>query len=174
MTDTAAPLPAAIDGDAPRLPAGLHPVLPAYRWVLRVQLLLTWLPLVIGALVLDNFVLIDTPYGGLLSAVLGFLALAAVTLVPRRIHRRLGYRLSDRTLRIVRGWLFHTDTLVPLVRVQHLDVARGPLDKAFGTASLVVHTAGTHNSIVTLPGLAPETAEAMRAAIRAEIRTDWQ
>lgn len=174
MTDTVAPLPAAIDGDAPRLPAGMHPVLPAYRWVLRVQLLLTWLPLTIAALAVDNFVLVEAPLRGVLSVVVGFVALAVVTLVPRRIHRRLGYRLSAHTLRIVRGWLFHTDTLVPLVRVQHLDVARGPLDKLFGTASLVVHTAGTHNSIVTLPGLAPDTADAMRSAIRTEIRTDWQ
>jgi membrane protein YdbS with pleckstrin-like domain len=42
----------------------------------------------------------------------------------------------------------------------------------FGTAGLVVHTAGTHNSVVTLPGLAPERAIAIRDAIRAEIRAD--
>jgi len=75
-------------------------------------------------------------------------------------------------LRTVRGWLFHTDTVVPFVRVQHIDVTRGPIDKMFGTASLVVHTAGTHNSVVVLPGLAPERAAEIRDAIRAEIRAD--
>ena len=39
-------------------------------------------------------------------------------------------------------------------------------------ASLVVHTAGTHNSIVTLPGLSPERAAEIREAIRSEIRAD--
>jgi hypothetical protein len=73
----------------------------------------------------------------------------------------------------MRGWLFHTDTIVPLVRVQHLDVVRGPLDKMFGTASLVLHTAGTHNSIVTIPGLAPERATEMRDLIREHVRTDF-
>jgi len=59
-----------------------------------------------------------------------------------------------------------------VVRVQHIDVKRGPMDKLFGTASLVVHTAGTHNSIVTLPGLSPTRAADIRDDIRADIRTD--
>ena len=77
-------------------------------------------------------------------------------------------------LQVVRGWLFHTDTIVPLVRVQHIDVTRGPLDKLFGTATLVVHTAGTHNSIVTLPGLSPGKASAIRDEIRQHIRSDFE
>ena len=76
-------------------------------------------------------------------------------------------------LQVVRGWLFHSDTVVPLVRVQHIDVTRGPLDKMFGTASLVVHTAGTHNNTVTVPGLAPERANAIRDVIREHVRTDF-
>jgi membrane protein YdbS with pleckstrin-like domain len=57
--------------------------------------------------------------------------------------------------------------------VQHIDVVRGPFDKMFGTSSLVVHTAGTHNSIVTVRGLAPERAAAMRDVIREHVRTDF-
>ena len=65
------------------------------------------------------------------------------------------------------------DTIVPFVRVQHLDVVRGPLDKMFGTATLVVHTAGTHNSIITLPGLDPERASEIRDIIRQHVRSDF-
>jgi membrane protein YdbS with pleckstrin-like domain len=43
---------------------------------------------------------------------------------------------------------------------------------SFSTATLVVHTAGTHNSVVTLPGLSPERAAEIREAIRSEIRVD--
>ena len=92
---------------------------------------------------------------------------------PQRIHARLRYRLTARFLQVMRGWLVHTDTIVPLVRVQHLDVTRGPLDKMFGTSTLVVHTAGTHNSIVTLPGLSPERAAEIRDIIREHVRTDF-
>jgi membrane protein YdbS with pleckstrin-like domain len=75
-------------------------------------------------------------------------------------------------LQAVRGWLIHVDTIVPFVRVQHIDVTRGPLEKMFGTATLVIHTAGTHNNVVVVPGLAPERADALRAMIRATIKSD--
>lgn len=155
-------------GDAP-----LQPVEPGYRHVLRVRLAILWVPLVIGGLVLDNAVLAGTPFYGLASIAPLPIALIAGIFAPQRIYRRLRYGLTDRLLQVVRGWLFHTDTIVPFVRVQHLDVTRGPLDKMFGTATLVVHTAGTRNSIVTLPGLAPARAAEIRDIIREHIRTDF-
>ncbi|WP_260483345.1 PH domain-containing protein [Sphingomicrobium flavum] len=167
-------LPPSIDPLHPHLPEGMHPVERSYAWVLRLRLMMTWIPLLVGALVLDNTVLEEFPWRGTLSAVVGLISLAIITFVPQRVYRRLGYKLGDKMLRVVRGWLFHTDTVVPFVRVQHIDVARGPLDKLLGTASLIVHTAGTHNSVVTLPGLSPEKAIAMRDEIRATIKTDWQ
>lgn len=164
----------AVPEENPHLPAGMEPVEPAYAWVLRIRFIIGWLPPLIGALVLDTVLFEGEPFRGYLSIVVALAALAVIVIAPSRIHRRLGFRLGERALRIVRGWLFHTDTVVPLVRVQHIDVARGPLDKLLGTATLVVHTAGTHNSVVTLPGLAPERAISMREDIRAEIKTDWQ
>lgn len=167
-------LPEILDPSRPRIPAGMEPALPAYRWVLRTRLLTSWLPFVIGALVVDTVVLQTFPLQGYLSLIVGIIALTVIFLVPQRIYRRLGFHLGPKSVRMVRGWLFHTDTIVPFVRVQHIDVARGPFDKLFGTASLIVHTAGTHNSVVTLPGLSPDRAMEMRDAIRAEIKTDWQ
>ena len=154
------------------IPADLQPVEPAYRSALRVRAAIFWVPLFIAALVLDRLVLATTPLSGLVPALAGALALIAVIVAPNRVYRRLGYAIDGRLLRTVRGWLFHTDTVVPFVRVQHIDVTRGPIDKLFGTASLIVHTAGTHNSIVILPGLTPERAAEIRDLIRSEIRAD--
>ncbi len=151
----------------------LQPVEPAYRHVLRVRLLLLWVPLIVGGLIADRLLLAETPVYGLPSTALPLFALIALTFAPKRIYDRLRYGLTANQLRLVRGWLFHTDTIVPLVRVQHLDVTRSPLDKMFGTASLIVHTAGTHNSVVTVPGLAPERAADMRDIIRDRVRTDF-
>ena len=154
--------------------AQLQHVEPGYRQVLRLRLLVLWLPLVIAALVADNAALGDTPFYGLASGAVPLIAILVVAIAPQRIYRRLLYGLTDRLLQVVRGWLFHTDTIVPFVRVQHLDVTRGPLDKMFGTATLVVHTAGTRNSIVTVPGLAPDRAAEIRDIIREHIRTDFE
>ena len=152
----------------------LSPVEPGYKHVLRIRALVFWLPLSIAAIVADQLLLRPTPFHGVLSAVIPLIGLAAVTVLPNKRYRRLGYAVHPNLLQVVRGWLFHTDTIVPLVRVQHIDVTRGPLDKSFGTATLVVHTAGTHNSIVTLPGLAPDKASAIRDEIRQHIRTDFE
>ena len=155
------------------IPADLQPVEPAYRQALQVKAAAFWVPLFLVALVVDRNVLAGTPIPTLLLPLLvGLVAFCAIVVAPSRVYRRLGYAIDGRLLRTVRGWLFHTDTIVPFVRVQHIDVTRGPIDKMFGTASLVVHTAGTHNSVVVLPGLAPDRAAEIRNAIRSEIRAD--
>ena len=143
-----------------------------YLHVLRVRALIFWLPLLAGSVVLDRLVLAESWAAGLLPLAIAILAAVAVVIAPRRVFRRLGWRADGEQLQAVRGWLVHVDTIVPFVRVQHIDVSRAPLDKMFGTATLVVHTAGTHNSIVAVPGLAPERADSLRSAIRATIRSD--
>ena len=153
--------------------AELQAVEPGYRHVLRLRLLFLWLPLVIAAAVADQMLLADSPFHGLASAVPPLIGLAVIILAPDRIYQRLRYGLTERLLQVVRGWLFHVDTVVPFVRVQHLDVTRSPLDKLFGTATLIVHTAGKRNSIDTVPGLSPDRAAEIRDLIREQIRTDF-
>ena len=157
---------------APAIPAELQPVEPAYRSALRVRAAIFWAPVFIASLAINWMFLATTPFAGMLPGLFGAIGLSAIFVAPDRIYRRLGYAIDGRLLRTVRGWLFHTDTVVPFVRVQHIDVTRGPVDKLFGTASLIVHTAGTHNSVVVLPGLSPDRADEIREAIRSEIRAD--
>ena len=152
----------------------MQPVERGYINVVRARTLVSWLPLIVGAIVLDQAALDGSRWQGALSVGVPLAALIATVTAPPRIWRRLGYRLAPNLLQVVRGWLFHTDTVVPFVRVQHIDVTRGPFDKLFGTASLVVHTAGTHNSTVTLPGLAPDRAAEIRDLIRGHIRSDLE
>ena len=157
-------------------PAGeeLQTVEPGYVNVVRVRTVLAWLPVLVGAAVLDRAALDGSAWQGALLVAVPLAAAGAALLAPPRIWRRLRYGMQPTLLQVVRGWLFHTDTIVPFVRVQHIDVTRGPLDKLFGTARLVVHTAGTHNSIVTLPGLSPERAGEIRTLIRGHIRSDLE
>lgn len=151
----------------------LLPVEPGYKNVLRIRMAITWVPLIFGAIFLERAIE-DTAFYGLPSTAVPLIALITIIFAPQRIYRHLRYRLGGRLLQVLRGWMFHSDTIVPFVRVQHMDVTRGPLDKLFGTATLVMHTAGTHNSIVTVPGLAPERAEEIREIIREHVRTDFE
>lgn len=152
----------------------LLPAEPGYRHVLRLRWALTLLPVLVGAIAFD---LLIVPELGMASGIVTGLALLLIlwTLwrTPARQFAMLGHALGDDALRVVRGYLFHTDTIVPFVRVQHIDVGQGPVERIFGVAHVVVHTAGTHNSVVTLPGVDPATAHAMRDTIRAHISTDF-
>lgn len=93
---------------------------------------------------------------------------------PGRRYRAWGYRMDEEELRLARGVYTRVQTLVPLKRVQHLDIAQGPIERAFGVCRLILHTAGTANSLVVLPGLSRVTAEAMRGDIRARIRRELE
>ena len=152
----------------------LTPVEPGYRTVLRIQWAMLMLPLTAGAIAIDLLILRRNDLQwGFLSVAFALLALLTITVTASRQHSRWGYRLGADDLRVARGYAFHTDTLVPFVRVQHIDVGQGPVERLCGVAHLVVHTAGTHNSIVTLPGLTRADAEAMRDNIRRHIQTDF-
>ena len=53
-------------------------------------------------------------------------------------------------------------TSVPRSRVQHIDVAQGPLIRRFELAQLIIHTAGTEHATVELNGLAHDVALRLR------------
>lgn len=122
-----------------------------------------------GALILREAA--DLPPAVLLVPAL-LLAAYLVLVAPPKRFRSWGYRFDEEELRLGHGVYTAVETLVPLKRVQHLDIAQGPIERSFGVCRLMLHTAGTAHSLVVLPGLSRETAEAMRADIRARIRRE--
>lgn len=173
MSLTSAELFDTAEPDGNTLDSGLQPVERSYIQVIRIYTALILLPVLIGAGVLE-FALVGKghiEHGAILAPVLAFAAFILVFL-PQRRWRRWGYAHADEQLRVARGWMFRTDTIVPFRRIQHIDVAQGPIERLFALASLTVHTAGTHNSIVTLPGLTRSDAEALRNMMRLHIRRE--
>ena len=147
----------------------LTPLDPAFITTSRIATALGLLPFVIGAGVLEFAQLL--PPGSFLVPVFLVYAFVAYTM-PARKYRHWGYDMGTDRLRVVRGYMFYSDTIVPFGRIQHIDVDQGPIDRRYGLAKLTVHTAGNHNSTVALPGLAHADALAMREAIRAAIRQE--
>ena len=83
-------------------------------------------------------------------------------LYVRRWYQRYRYWLQSEGLFISKGVFWHSVTLVPNNRVQHIDIDSGPLDRRYDLAKLIVHTAGTRNASVSLPGLLQAEAVALR------------
>ena len=147
----------------------LNPLDPAYKSMLRLQLAIAALVLLAAATIAE--VAIPGWTGAVWIPAL-LLTTYALIRVPLRRYHATGFSLAEERLRVVRGIFFRADTVVPFGRVQHIDVGQGPIERVFGLSTLTVHTAGTHNASVSLPGLRHEDATAMREDIRAAIRRD--
>ncbi|UCC73451.1 MAG: PH domain-containing protein [Gemmatimonadota bacterium] len=68
---------------------------------------------------------------------------------------------ADRVL-IVKGVLWRSRSLIPRVRIQHVDTRSSPLQRWLGLNSLIIYTAGTRGADAEIPGLAAEEAERLR------------
>jgi hypothetical protein len=166
-------LPAQPLGDADDLDGAQTKLHPNYTHAVRLRTTLTAIPFLIGALLLETVVRKEglLPSGVIAGPVL-LTALALIIRVPSRRYNARGYQISADRLRVVRGLLFRSDTVVPFGRVQHIDVHQGPIERFFGIATLTLHTAGNHNASVSLPGLGEALAREMRETIRGHIRRE--
>ncbi len=82
-------------------------------------------------------------------------------------YRNWGYVVGDDAIYLERGVLTEVRTEVPLVRIQHVDSRRSAFERLVGLASTVVYTAGSRGADVTIPGLTPEAATALRKQLKA-------
>ena len=91
---------------------------------------------------------------------------AAVIVIIRlvlvgRTYRSWGYVEREDDLYITHGVLFRTLVAVPYGRMQLVEVESGPLERAFGIATVSLKTASVETN-ATIPGLPPEEAARLR------------
>jgi membrane protein YdbS with pleckstrin-like domain len=75
--------------------------------------------------------------------------------IRHRVHR---WEVTDDAVYTVTGWLTRTWTLVPISRIQTVDVTRGLLQQLFGLASVAVLTASSQGT-VRVPHLETDIAQ---------------
>jgi membrane protein YdbS with pleckstrin-like domain len=92
----------------------------------------------------------------------------AIGLVPELRWRRWRWEVREHEIDIRRGTLAVTRTLVPMLRVQHVDTKRDLLQQWLGLATVVFHTAAGSNEI---PALTVDEAGHVRDRIAALART---
>lgn len=143
---------------------------PNHVKALRLPAIITSIPFLIGALVGEVSAIF--PWPGVILGPVAVIAMFVILRLPLRRHMARGYQMSDDRLRVVSGIWWRSDTVVPFGRVQHIDVEAGPIERYFGIATMTLHTAGSHNASVHLPGLEEELARSMREDIRQHIKRD--
>ncbi|WP_254530310.1 PH domain-containing protein [Natrinema gelatinilyticum] len=113
----------------------------------------------------DLWVPVPSVFVPAVAAVVIVLAVVRVFVAWRR-YSVWRFDLRDDDLYIKRGVFTRIQTVVPYVRVQHVDSRRSPLERTVGLATVVVFTAGSRSSDVAIPGLTPARAEDLQEALR--------
>lgn len=109
-------------------------VLGALFWVVVVVLLEVFLPL-------------PTWVAVLLPVLVVVEAVVTIGLRPRLRYRVHRWEVTDEAVYTLTGWLSRTWTLVPVSRIQTVDVTRGVVQQVFGLATVAVLTASSQGTV---------------------------
>ncbi|SDY76160.1 hypothetical protein SAMN05661080_04525 [Modestobacter sp. DSM 44400] len=106
------------------------------------------------------------------ALVVGY-GVVAIGVRPRLRYRVHRWEVTDEAVYTLTGWLTRTWTLVPVSRIQTVDVTRGVVQQLFGLSTVVVLTASSQGT-VRMPHLESDVARrvAEDLARRAELVRD--
>jgi hypothetical protein len=109
-------------------------------------------------------VLLGLTAGTRVGVVMAAVAVVAGLAIEQILGRRFaswGYAERDEDLLVRRGVLVYRLSVVPYGRMQFIDVRAGPLERAFGLATVHMHTAAAASD-ARIPGLARDEAARLR------------
>lgn len=138
---------------------------PRYTWLCCIQVALLCLVIGVAAIVVDA---VSTELD--LHSVAGLLWLLAPILLLLLVFaavsaRAKRYSLSEHHMSFYSGVLFQQVAVQPFTRLQHIEITRGPLERALGLATLKLFSAGGAQHTLAIPGLPMADAEQLRGAI---------
>ncbi|WAA09251.1 PH domain-containing protein [Fervidibacillus albus] len=93
----------------------------------------------------------------------------SIFFAPKLQWRRWRYEVREQEIELQHGLFVVTKTLIPMIRVQHVDMEQGPILKKYGLATISISTAATTHAI---PALEEEEAENVRQIISQLARVD--
>jgi membrane protein YdbS with pleckstrin-like domain len=176
----AAPVPEDVSVGGPTAPrSALEPWPDTVAWrtvspkLITIELLqlATWTAILLIAAAIGWTLTGSSWFGLVVAALLVFAAIRVVTVI--RAVRAWGYAEREEDLLVRHGLLVRRLSIVPYARMQFVDVTAGPLERAFGLATVQLHTA-TAASDARVPGLAPAEASRLRDRLTAlgEVRAE--
>jgi len=104
----------------------------------------------------------------LLLALLGMLFMVVLVSALRRFAAE-GYAIRQHDILHKHGVWWRTVTAIPYNRMQHCEISRGPVESAFGLATLRVFTAGGSSSDLSIGGLPVAEAQRVKEYITSKI-----
>lgn len=109
-------------------------------------------------------VIFDFPYWVIAAAVIiaVLYSYLFIFLFPTLRWKRWRYEVREQEIELQYGVFIIKKTLIPMIRVQHVDTQQGPLLRKYQLSTVTVSTAATVHEI---PALDMEEAEALRVSI---------
>jgi len=147
------------------LRGGDLPWQPVSTRLVPVRLLLAAALLAVPLAAAITVALLVTPWVWWAAGAIVLVAAWLAWLVPRQVTA-ISWVELDEELVIRKGRLWRTLVSVPYGRLQYVDLHSGPLLRAFGLASIQIHTASPASG-GRLSGLPIDDAEALRARLAA-------
>lgn len=126
-----------------------------------VSSLFSW---IVGGGLITLAVLFDWPIwiiAGVIVLVLIFSYLN-ILFIPKLRWKRWRYEVREQEIELKRGVFIIKRTLIPMIRVQHVDTQQGPLLRKYQLSTVMISTAATVHEI---PALDMEEAEELRQSI---------
>ncbi len=128
-------------------------------WLLEASVISLFVSLVLSALAYEYT-------ANAVSFALMPLLVAAGAWYGLRRYANWGFEIRDDHLYIEHGVIKKVYSMVPFVRVQHIDTDRGPIDRMLGLSTLRVYTAGSKGADIKVPGLDREEASELQKKLR--------
>jgi membrane protein YdbS with pleckstrin-like domain len=142
-----------------------HRLSPAYRSLRRLTTLLVAPTIFSVAAILVGLITGRWWISAILWGIAAVIVAIRLVLVERN-WRSWGYVEREEDLYITHGVLFRSLVAVPYGRMQLVEVASGPLERAFGLASVTLKTASAETN-ARIPGLTPDEAARLRDQLTA-------
>lgn len=96
------------------------------------------------------------------AGVFVLIAFLLIYLFPKVRWTRWRYEVREQEIELQHGLFVVKRTLVPMVRVQHVDTEQGPILRKYDLASITISTAATSH---TIPALITAEADELRGRI---------
>ncbi len=96
------------------------------------------------------------------------LLIGLALLAARQYVRSLGWVRTDDYICFRRGWLWKTIAIVPVAKVQAVELQESPFDRRWAMASVSVDTAGAGAHRIDVPYLSRDVAERLRTTLLAD------
>lgn len=118
--------------------------------------------LIIGV---PSYILVS-PIAGSISLVIPLILVSVFGVYSHLRYTKWAFNLDEDHFYREHGVFKKVNSMVPYVRIQHIDTNRGPLERLTGLSTVRIYTAGSKGADIKIPGLEKQRAGEIQEELR--------